>query len=294
MDTVFFAPENYTDVKLTSTSANHICNLAKEFIRNLELEINNLAFYNEDITIIGSTGTSRITVGNTSVKEIPEMLNRIAEAKSLIAWLREAIKEKENAQTFLNNTYLEMYKIQNNIEDPIRPKKGHILTEIEYYNSLSVKERNRYYELETIASVIGKAIHSDGAYSKARETLFKLINKPTKVQGNGRDTVIYTYTPSISLDEVEKVYFELQNKHREVQSELNSIRHKCELAISASESEVLGKYSKEMEEYRNISDSINNKAAEFLNSESSRISNLKIIIPNSLKNIYEQISKLGK
>ena len=66
-DMVFFADENTEGIKLTSTSANHIANLAKEYIQGVETQLNNICFFNAEVTLVGSVGgTSVIQIGKTS------------------------------------------------------------------------------------------------------------------------------------------------------------------------------------------------------------------------------------
>ena len=48
-DLTFFAENG-----LTSTSANHIANLAKEYVKAQEQELESVEFYNTYLTIIGS------------------------------------------------------------------------------------------------------------------------------------------------------------------------------------------------------------------------------------------------
>lgn len=294
MNKIFFAPEDYNGVKLTSTSANHVANLAKELIRNLESNLSNLCFYNENLTLVGSSETSAIRIGTKDVYNIPADLEDIAKAKSLIAWIREALKAKEKLSKELSIHYQDMYLEANGLTMPKEPEYDHMLTEEEYYDSLTVKERNRYYELETLAAVIGKAIHPDGPYAKAREELNKVIQNPNVVKGNGRDTLIYNRVPSLDTKDVENIYFELQKVHREVQSELNSIKYKYTLALEASQNAVYSKYNTEYAAYKEEMKALRSKMQDYYNQETNRVMSLKIIIPNSLMDIYEQVSKLGK
>lgn len=182
-DLVFFKKEGEEGVALTSTSANHVANLAKEYIQGV---------------------------------------------KSLIAWLREGIKAKEN--------------LMNGMVKPETPNYGHVLTEVEYYASLPIKKRNRYYQLETEAAVLGKYIHPDGHLSDARKELKDKLQHPHKVDGRGRDALIYTYTPTVDVAEVDNVFFELQKKHREIQAQLNAMKHSCEQAINESTNKVNTEY----------------------------------------------------
>lgn len=92
-DMIFFAADG---VGLTSTSANHVANVAKEMIRNLESELAAMTFFSIEVALIGSKSVNRLSggVGDADVAAVADRLYRIADAKSLIAWLREAIKAK--------------------------------------------------------------------------------------------------------------------------------------------------------------------------------------------------------
>ena len=81
---------------LTSTSANHISNLAKEYSQSLEAELNATSFVEQSIAIVGSMDK---TVSDKGTPEILDNcsnhIDNIVAAKALIAWLREGIKMKE-------------------------------------------------------------------------------------------------------------------------------------------------------------------------------------------------------
>ena len=62
-DLVFFKKEGEEGVALTSTSANHIANLAKEYIQSVETQLNNICFFNAEVALVGSTCTSIIQTG---------------------------------------------------------------------------------------------------------------------------------------------------------------------------------------------------------------------------------------
>lgn len=53
---VFFKKEDEEGVALTSTSASHIANLAKEYIQGVEAQLNNISFFNVEVALVGSTG----------------------------------------------------------------------------------------------------------------------------------------------------------------------------------------------------------------------------------------------
>ena len=79
---------------LTSTSANHIANLAKEYVQAQTQELENVEFFNSYLTIIGSDKEQRVQHGwdKEQMQGIADRLRSISLANSLIAWLREAIR----------------------------------------------------------------------------------------------------------------------------------------------------------------------------------------------------------
>ena len=85
--------------------------------------------------------------------------------KSLIAYLREAIKAKDKLKQDLNDYGAD--EIRKFAEQ--EPKKDEKLAFEQVLDTFSIKERNRYLELETKCAVIGKFIHPDGEYSEARK-----------------------------------------------------------------------------------------------------------------------------
>lgn len=118
-DLVFFKKEGEEGVALTSTSANHIANLAKEYIQGVETQLNNICFFNISMALVGSiNGASTIQIGETSevLNNLQSLLEEVAQAKSLIAWLREGIKAKESLVKGLQTISLEDWCEENGME----------------------------------------------------------------------------------------------------------------------------------------------------------------------------------
>ena len=296
-DLVFFKKEGEEGVALTSTSANHIANLAKEYIQGVETQLNNICFFNVEVALIGSTGgASTIQTGESLevLNNLQSLLEGVAQAKSLIAWLREGIKAKENLMKDLQTISLEDWCKENGVAKPEAPNYGHVLTEIEYYASLPIKERNRYYQLETEAAVLGKYIHPDGHLSDARKELKDKLQHPHKVDGKGRDALIYTYTPTVLVTEVDNVFFELQKKHREIQAQLNAIKYSCKQAINESTNKVNTEYMAASQKFQAELKDVLGAFKTWKDEKSQEYSKLKIVIPHSLMGIYNTINSLGK
>lgn len=296
-DLVFFKKGGEEGVALTSTSANHIANLAKEYIQGVETQLNNICFFNAEVALVGIVGganTIQAGVLPEALGNLQSMLEGVAQAKSLIAWLREGIKAKENLMKGLQTISLEDWCKENGMVEPETPNYGHVLTEVEYYASLPIKERNRYYQLETEAAVLGKYIHPDGHLSDARKELKDKLQHPHKVDGKGRDALIYTYTPTVDVAEVDNVFFELQKKHREVQAQLNAMKYSCEQAINESTNKVNTEYMAASQKYQAELKDVLGAFKTWKDEKSQEYSKLKIVVPNSLLGIYNTINSLGK
>lgn len=286
---VYFGEKGYT-----STSANYIANKAKEYCQDLEQNLQNLEFFSTSINLIGTNDVSIISNGIGSTEWIPTAIDTIGKCNSLIAWLREAIKEREKAINAIKKLDIKEYAKFKDITLPDYPTQEDALTEEEYYASLPIKERNRYYSLEAQAAALGKYIHQNGSLNRARKKLFDKIQNPHEVSGSGRDAIIYNYEPSIFPEEADELFFKLQNKHREIQAQLNSIKFECEKAVKDSEIKVRHNYRVAYQNHINTLQNIENEMKLYIEEQTKFLGDLKIVIPNELKDICDEISNLGK
>lgn len=290
-DEIFFSAEG-----LTTTSANHIANLAKEAYQSLESKLNTAVFYTTEIGILGSSASNTLKEGieQEFLDELEGNLMQIASYKSLIAWLREAIKAKERLISEAQKlTDVEIAKILN-ITLPDMPVRYPRLNEDEVVATWGIKQRNRYYYLDTVCSTIGKYIHPNTGFSNAKEDLIKILSERHKAQGNGRDTIIYSYTPTVRLKDVEHTFFALQDKYRGYQAELNSMKHQIEVAIQDDDREKTLKEEDETKQYKVECNAIFPQLSKYKNNTIKAMQSLKIVIPDSLKGIYSTISEMGK
>ena len=279
----------FGEVGLTSTSANYICNLAKESYEKLESKLNATSFLEEYITIIGARAETRVSLASKDLlNTAPVMLKEIYNLKSLIAWLREAIKEKENL--FKANKLFESAEYTTLMAN--RPVRKDYLTEQEVIESWTVKEQEEYLSLETKCAVIGKYIHPNGPLSRAKKDLSFRLSHPIVTECSGRDTIVRRYQAVTTEDEVDALFFSLQNKHRELQAQLNGIKHKIEVALRED-------MQKKDEEYKLELEAYHAKLAELREADKltriakdKEIEALKIIIPNDLKSVYDKLTSM--
>lgn len=276
-DEIFFAENG-----LTTTSANHIANIAKEKYQVLMKSLTGLEFYDSKVVSLMGSSEAFLSEGITDLSNIKKTLLDIAKLKSLIAWLREAIKAKEALrQEALSSTY--------NLVKPILPLEEDPITEEDVIGSWSIKKRNRYYYLDSVCATIGTYIHPGQPFAIARDNFTEKLSKPRKTSGSGRDMVIYTYTPSVSQEEVESTFMDLQETYRNYQSELNSMKYEIEEAVKASKIDCMNKNSLAYNAYSTEQQKYTNELALLREKEAVRISHLKIVIPDALQDIYNQV-----
>lgn len=284
----------FSDNGLTTTSANHLANKAKEYVAQLESELKNISFVKEEMQLLDST-VSRVTKTGCSDSELDEFeqkLNIIAKAKSLCAWLREAIKEKANLTDAIKKKVIQTWANDNGIDYPEQPVYKGEVTEKDYLNTLSIKDRNKYYEVETYASVFGKFIHVDGPFYESRKIMLEKMHNPSEISGDGHDTIVYDYKPSVSSEKVDEVFFKLNEKYRSYQAELNAIKHTMQDWITKTNNDNELEYQDNYRKYLAEVDIINSKFKTWKNDELKKVSNLKIVVPNALQDIYELVNKL--
>lgn len=270
---------------LTSTSANHIANIAKEYYQSLETELNATNFVKEEISIVGSIEKTQTNTGTPDIlTTADENINKIIAAKSLIAWLREAIKLKNALTAQLNHYTSDEY---NALKMPERP---HVKTQEEILAEWDVKDRERYLTLETECAVIGNYIHPKGPYARAKKELFDKTVKPVETSLQGRDTIITYYTPIFTKDVVEEKFFELQKRHRAAQAELNSLKSKLEKEEIEWRDNVSREYMKALEEYSAKKAELAEADKLYVEEQRKRIEKLKIIIPKHHQEIYQLLT----
>lgn len=284
-DKIFFGESG-----LTTTSANYTANMCKELYRGLEQELQAIVFYTTTVKLLDSSEVNLIREGVTTVSDVKQKLQDIAQLKSLIAWLREAIKAKERLIKEAENTSYEDY----GLEVPERPERAEYITEDDVIGMWGIKQRNRYYYLDTLCATIGQYIHPDGTFAKEREQLQKILHEPHKVSGSGRDTLLYNYTASVAPGNVEDSFMDLQQTYRGYQAELNSLKHQVQEAVQLDQTTKNGQYSLELQNWQGQIAVIDAVLKEKRHQATVAAQNLKIIIPDSLKPIYEKVQKIGK
>ena len=303
MDTKSFFGEN----GLTSTSANHYANLAREQVRRIKSELDSIKFYNTSIRIIGEGTSANVSFGvkdESAFENIHTCLLNVAEYNSLIAFFMEAIKEKERlykeAEQWQDEERRAGYKARCASHRAIEPERRKYITDEDVFKSWSVGEQERYLSLEAQASVYGKFIHENGAFEKAREDLLKVISNPHSVSEKGRDTIIYSFLPTVNVEDVEKFFYELQERYRELQGELNGMKKRIDDAIRKHALEVDNEYRRAKAKWAAELKNLSAEESDIVVEETVRrrelcdeVQKLKIVVPHRLQGIFDELKKLG-
>lgn len=298
----FFAQEG--EQGITSTSANHIANLAKEQVRDVHERLAAVRCYTEEVGLLTPGQRAIVKKGWTpnDLNALPELVEFIAKANSLIAWLREAIKEKERrtveARNWQDEAAVKEWQDRFVEHQRVKPMKPNYPDVESVKKSWSVGQQEKYLSLEAKAAALGKFIHEDGHLSNARLDLMNKVQNPSKIDLNGSDTIVHEYVPTSSVKDVDFVFNILQKTYRETQAELNGMKKTIEDTIFAEKMRIDSEFAAAIREWNNkdqalrqektvLDEDIEMRRNELLKS----VQALKIVIPNHLKALYETLNK---
>lgn len=295
MNNVFFK-----DGFLTSTEAQNICNVANEVIARLTESVNSVQFYNTSITsIVSSDNEVCAGRGTTDIAWIQDAIIKIGKYNSLIAWLKEAIKNKNEAIDEISSIRIQEWSEFKYYPNPISPSRKATVTKEDVIRNLEATELNKYFTLQSKAAAIGKFIHETGSISRAKIMLNKVVAEPNKVSGAGRDTVIYRYTPSVKVDDVDNMFLSLMSEHRNLNAQLNFIKAKAveeanrqNIANEQEYQKARTAYSKEQNDWLDKTEDLQSRFNQYIITEKEKISKLKINVPDSLMETYKSIKAL--
>ena len=279
----------YGEKGLTSTSANFIANKSKEIFEGIEKELDEFTFVNVTYKVAGAEPIL-VEAGKSLdwLKTKIDELDKIGKLKALNAWLREAVKQKDDAQEELRNKDMIRWLCEKEERIMERPRLNAV-TEDMIINQMTVGERQKYLELEAQAANIGKIIHRDGSFNKARKIVKNQMGKQD-VTGVGTPSLtVSMYSSSVPVEEIDKLFMQLQDKFRKIQAELNGIKHAIKEKETKENDRLLSEYQTQQNEYDAWFKMKNAEFSQFKNNEMQRIADLKIIIPDNLKDIYEYV-----
>jgi hypothetical protein len=301
-NSVFFAKEG--EKGLNETSASHLCALASQIKAHYESVLKNVSFVDSFIDVVGSDASPKQTnTGMKSIDEIDLAIKEIGRMNAFISWFAEARELLEKIRRTVNGVNIYSWMEASGIEKPEEPElkssevKSSQMSDI--IDELSVKDRQMYLALEAKASVYGKFIHPDQPMDRARARMHEIVSKPYVSDGRGRDTLIYHHVPSIDTKLVDTEFNKLQAEYRKVEQQLNhmksDLRKKLDIRNTEENNERnlrLQKYREERAAYDNKMHELTLQYNQWMLDENAKISKIKFIVPDNLKEIYTYLESL--
>ena len=287
---------------MTSTSAQHVSAMANVMVQDVKQHMMGLRLYEKSIRVIGDVECKVEEVNNT-LPEISEGVKQICKANALIAWLREAVKEREQAQQYIQDMTLDKWMELQGIEKPASPVPP-MMPKINFQDyktildtGLTVKEYNRFVELNSALAVYGEMIHDKGLLTRQKNELARILQNPTEVKESGRDTIITTYKVDVNVAvDIDKLYTELQSEYRKLQAEKNGIEAKfSNLAMDYQTRKMeewkaaKAQYDRDLTRVNSELVGIQTQMQEWKKQRLEELAALKIIIPNDLKALYKSL-----
>lgn len=303
LNKVFYAEEG---TKITLTSAAHLCAIAAQ--EKEKYNLSRISFVNTTISVIGSGKDELPTekgITDENLPSITESLKQVSKLNVFIAWFAEARKNLEAYEASIPSNWEQWLREQGREsecgKDPTFKNNFPEPTFEDMIEELDVKQRQRYLALEAKSACLGKFIHQDEPFDKARKRLHTIINEEYDTRGNGRDTVVSHYLPSVEVEKVDKLFEQIQNEYRQTEQQLNSIKSDLKKKlllrkneIAAQKTEALNKYQ---EEHANFLVKLQRIQAEYYSwkeNELAKIAKLKFTVPNELMDTYEYLNSLGQ
>lgn len=286
---VFFAEKG-----ITSTSANHVSNKGKELLKSEQAILDNINFVNTTMSLLYGGNCKTITNGmkpDDSFESIHKTIAKIANLNAMSAWIHEAIKAKTEILEYVQSLSIDKWAKDQNIELPNAPGKEFPITESDVIGTWDVAKRNKYYVYESYCSLVGKFIHPKGAFYEAKEKMNNSVQNPNKVEGSGRDAIIYSYEPSIPVSDVNAEYDWLSTELRHKEAEFNKMKQEIIDAITEDKLAKAQKFDDAYTKYIDTMESIRNKFDMWKTKTVKEISALKIYLPQGPKQTYDEINK---
>lgn len=272
---------------LTSSEASHIANFLKELVKNIDVTTDNFKV----MTSVGiRDGQPNALDTNKAIEDWDSKLLAKARYYSLSAWLKEAIKIKDSqltkARTMASNIEIELKKT------PARPSLKATEWVDFFLTQMTIKDQAMYLQAEANASHIGQFIHN---FDDVRS---KLDNyKPTEFHKlSSTETMTVQNQLLYDKDELLGTFENLQSLHRESEKLVNFWKAKHKEWKAQQEME----FQTAVQKWSRESSAINIENNNLLKTQEAQfeiertrkveeISALKIVIPNSLQPILDEV-----
>ena len=159
-------------------------------------------------------------------------------------------------------------------------------------NNVSVINNPREYKGKW-SEVFGNdnPIYIEIGMGKGRFIIDNAIQNPNKVDGSGRDAIIYSYAPSLTSEEVTNEYNKLATELRHKEAELNKMKAEIDDAITKDKIAKNVAYETKCEAYRQDLKAFREKMNDWKIKATDEANKLKIYLPDGPKQTYDKINK---
>lgn len=277
---------------LSMSKAVHLANVSLEMVKDTERELEQFSIVKTSFQKDGES--YQLREQNFNLEKIKEMLAVKPKLFKLNAWLREAVKQK---QDLLRQKQDEQFI--SGLTAPLEPTLETHVDEKWGREQLSIKELAEFLSVEAEAAAVGKYIHNQGIVNRWRNdsslppTVFQEINEetvPVRVQ--------------IDVDNkqnINNLFYELQRKHREAESRVNYYKSKIKDLV-AQENQRRQQSNTNLQQryqsrYKDFTNELRVLESEFKNKqlqETQKISALKIVVPNDLQDILNEVLNIAE
>lgn len=311
----YFAKPERKEKGLTATSASFLAGLASQEVNRLEKIIKSASYYDAYLEpLAGGSGAKLVQKGKDDafLKKLLPTAKEIGELRGFIAYVHEAVREKERQTQHIESMNFERWlelpgqqKVKEELEAGKKLKKPDVPEEADAdwaKHQLSVKELAHYLLLEARASTLGVYIHPDGVLAKAKDSLSEKTVRPIEAAewDDATAAIIRSFKPSATPDAVYANYNALQAAHRRWEAELNGLKAKLDILAKNENLRRNREYREKLSEHRMKTQELETRRktieaeyADWLIAEHEAVRNLKIIIPNELQPVYDRLAALG-
>jgi hypothetical protein len=280
-------------MQITKSEANHLKNLCKELAEKYANNMQSLKIYNNTMTLL-SSGTSYQTVVGDAVDfdQLRRYIFSVCDLFSFSAYLGEEIKRLEKAEKDLKLYGLVQYVEDHNITIPESPEYVEY-TEEDAIKDMTDADRAQYYGLEAQVAHIGKALHTGVLYNM-KNKIKSVESSPCEISGVGNDTIVNKRELSIDPEVFTSFYFDMQNKYRELQKNLNYLKAGIKNKVNEENTKRAEAYNAIVSEHKALNQELYIKLEAYKLEKLSALSKQRITIPECYNVVYNHINNLGK
>lgn len=299
---VFIANEG--EYGITRTQAQHLSAVAAHFKTQSEKRLERTSFLNCTISLIGSTVENTSRVGMTDLDILKKDIKTISDMNAFIAWFREADKNLNSVQQSYQQADLDDYlqEMQISLEKiPMSPEMPQNVTLDDALDALDVKNLELYRALEAKSAVYGKYIHPSEALEQARSEVYDRLQNKIEVTGDGRDTVLQKYEPSVPVESIDTLYNELQYEYRKVEQQLNHMKSDLRNWVDTENRKRRDAYNIALQKHCDLMSKITDERSRlsadmqvWRDENLSKLAKMRIRVPEALKETEKMLRELGK